>query len=86
MAFDARVLVLAASDDRIGLLASGLDALGWRTVTARDIAAAEATLNDFPLQAAVVDVDSASPETLSRLRAAAEPRRLPLLVIGGRPD
>lgn len=85
MAFDARVLVLAASDDRIGLLASGLDALGWRTVTARDIAAAEATLNDFPLQAAVVDVDSASPETLARLRAAAEPRRLPLLVIGGRP-
>jgi len=84
--FDARVLVLASGDERIGPLASGLDALGWRTVTARAIEAAETTLKDFPLEAAIVDIESFSPEVVARLRAAAEPRRLPILVIGGRPE
>lgn len=86
MDFDARVLVLASGDERIGPLASGLDALGWRTVTARAIEAAETTLKDFPLEAAIVDIESFSPEVVARLRAAAEPRRLPILVIGGRPE
>jgi len=84
--FDTRVLVLASKDDRIGLLTSGLDTLGWRTVTAREIAAAEATLKDFPLEAAVIDADDLTPDAIARLRAAAEPRRLPILVIGARPD
>lgn len=86
MDFDARVLVLASGDERIGPLASGLDALGWRTVTARAIEAAETTLKDFPLEAAIVDIESFSPEVVARLRAAAEPRRLPILVIGARPE
>lgn len=86
MDFDARVLVLASGDDRIGPLASGLDALGWRTVTARDIAAAETTMIDFPREAAILDIDDFTPDAIARLRAAAEPRRLPILVIGGRPE
>ena len=57
MAFDARVLILAADDGRIGPLAAGLDALGWRTVTARDVVSGEMTLKDFPLEAAVVDIE-----------------------------
>jgi len=84
--FDTRVLVLASNDDRIGVLTSGLDTLGWRTVTARDLASAEATLQDFPLEAAIIDAADLTAETLPRLRAAAEPRRLPVLVIGARPE
>jgi lipoate-protein ligase B len=59
LAFDARVLILAAHDARIGQLAAGLDALGWTTVTARDVGSAEATLQDLPLEAAVIDVCAA---------------------------
>jgi two-component system cell cycle response regulator PopA len=86
LAFDARVLILAADDGRIGPLAAGLDALGWATVTARDVASAEATLQDFPLEAAVVDIDSFAGDVAVRLRAAAEPRRLPIMIVGARPD
>ena len=86
MAFDARVLILAADDGRIGPLAAGLDALGWTTVTARDVVSAEMTLQDFPLEAAVIDINTFDADVASRLRAAAEPRRLPIVVIGARPD
>lgn len=86
LAFDARVLILAADDGRIGPLAEGLDALGWRTVTARDLVSAAATLQDFPLEAAIIDIASFAPDAALRLRAAAEPRRLPVLVVGARPD
>ena len=86
MAFDARVLILAADDGRIGPLAAGLDALGWRTVTARDVVSGEMTLKDFPLEAAVVDIEGLGEDVALRLRAAAEPRRLPILVVGARPD
>jgi two-component system cell cycle response regulator PopA len=83
--FDTRVLVLASNDDRIGPLTSGLDSLGWRTVTARNLDSAEATLQDFPLEAAVIDAADLSPDAVARLRAAAEPRRLPIMVVGARP-
>lgn len=86
LAFDARVLILAADDGRIGPLAEGLDALGWRTVTARDLASAAATLQDFPLEAAIIDMASFASDTAAQLRAAAEPRRLPVLVVSARPD
>jgi hypothetical protein len=68
--FDTRVLVLASNDDRIGPLTSGLDSLGWRTVTARNLDSAEATLQDFPLEAAVIDAADLSPDAVARLRAA----------------
>jgi len=86
LAFDARVLILAADDGRIGPLSAGLDALGWTTITAADVASAEATLQDFPLEAAVIDIDSFGDDVAERLRAAAEPRRLPIMVVGARPD
>ncbi len=86
LAFDARVLILAADDARIGPLAAGLDALGWTTVTARDVGSAEATLLDLPLEAAVIDFDSLTPDAAVRLRAAAQPRRLPIMVVGAAPD
>ena len=44
---DPRVLVVAESDDLVGPLCQGLDALGWRTMTARTVAAACAALTDL---------------------------------------
>lgn len=82
MESDPRVLVVAATDDRAGPLCQGLDALGWRTVTAHSIQAAAATLRDLPLEAAVVEADGLADDVVARLREAALPRRLPVIVIG----
>lgn len=82
MESDPRVLVVAATDDRAGTLCQGLDALGWRTVTARSLDAAAATLRDLPLEAAVLDADEIAADAVGRLREAALPRRLPVIAIG----
>jgi two-component system cell cycle response regulator PopA len=81
----ARVLILARDDRLAGPLADGLDRLGWRTVTARSPAAALAALTDLHLQAAVVDIESVGLdgyELAARLKAAAAPRRLPVIALG----
>lgn len=83
MGSDPRVLVVAETDERIGDLCRGLDALGWRTMTARSGAGAIAALTDFCLQAAILDLDH--PETTAlpdALRRAAGARRLPVIGIG----
>lgn len=79
---DPRVLVVAATDDRAGALCQGLDALGWRTVTARSIPAAAATLRDLPLEAAVIEAEGLPQDAVAQLREAALPRRLPVIVVG----
>ena len=83
MPSDPRILVVAPDDDLIGPLCQGLDALGWRTVTARSLAGAVQTLVDWPLEAVVLDgrVDDAE-AGLARLRATVAPRRLPVLAVG----
>ena len=83
MGSDPRVLVVAEADDLIEGLCQGLDDLGWPTVTARSAEAAEATLADWPLDAAVIDARHPDAETLpERLRAAALPRRLSVIAVG----
>jgi two-component system cell cycle response regulator PopA len=70
---------------RAGPLAEGLDRLGWRTITARGPYAALAALGDLPIEAVIVDLASAGPDTQSlarRLKAAVAPRRLPVIAIG----
>ncbi len=84
MPIHARILIVAREDERAGPLADGLDRLGWRTVTARGPYAAIAALGDLQIEAAIVDLIGASPETLSfarRLKAACAPRRLPVMAI-----
>ena len=84
MSIHARILIVAREDERAGPLADGLDRLGWRTVTARGPFAAIAALGDLQIEAAIVDLIGASPETLSfarRLKAACAPRRLPVMAI-----
>ncbi|PTS89189.1 MULTISPECIES: diguanylate cyclase domain-containing protein [unclassified Caulobacter] len=85
MAVDARILIVARDDLRAGPLSEGLDRLGWRTVTARGPYAALAALGDLPIEAVIVDLASAGPDTQSlarRLKAAVAPRRLPVIAIG----
>jgi two-component system cell cycle response regulator PopA len=80
------VLIVAAADDRVGPLCQGLDALGWRTVTARSLGSAAATLADLPVETAVVDLDGLEPGLIANLRATALPRRLPVLALGSGPE
>jgi two-component system cell cycle response regulator PopA len=80
----ARILIVARDDDRAGPLATGLDRLGWRTITARGPFAAMAALSDLEIEAAVVDLVGANRETLAyprRLKSACAPRRLPVIAI-----
>jgi two-component system cell cycle response regulator PopA len=85
LAVDARILIVARDDVRAGPLAEGLDRLGWRTITARGPYAALAALGDLPIEAVIVDLATAGPETQTlarRLKAAVAPRRLPVIAIG----
>ncbi len=45
---DPRVLVVAADDDLAGPLCAGLDALGWRTLTARTLDGGAAAWRIWP--------------------------------------
>ncbi len=83
MASDPRILVVAPDDGLIGPLCQGLDALGWRTVTARSLAGAVQVLIDWPLEAVVLDARLADAEAGVRaMRRTVSPRRLPVLAIG----
>ena len=79
---DPRVLVVAADDVLIGPLCEGLDQLGWSTMTARTLDAAVLVLKDMTVDAAVVDMRGLEGQAIARLRQAAAPRYLPILMIG----
>lgn len=87
-----RVLILSATDALAAPLASGLDRLGWRTVTARALSGALAAYDDFPVEAAIVDCsgdEAAAVAAAEALRAYARPGRLPVIGLapsGGRGD
>ena len=79
----ARVLVVAPAPRDHAALTEALDRLGWRTMVARSGEGAEAALQDLALDAAIV-APGASPEMAAlprRLRAAAAPRRVPVLAL-----
>lgn len=79
----ARILVLATGDEMVSALALGLDELGWTTVTARTVEAAERAIADLALEAVIVDSRDPFPAGLAtRLKGAAGPRRLPVLLLG----
>lgn len=82
MVSDPRVLVVAFDDDLIGPLCEGLDQLGWPTMTARTLDAAVLVLKDMAVDAAVIDARGMEGgAALARLREAAAPRYLPILMI-----
>ena len=83
MGSEPRILIIAPDDDRLGPLCQGLDALGWRTVTARSLAGAVQVLIDWPLEAVILDArlpDAAG--GIEALRQTVSPRRLPVMAVG----
>lgn len=75
--------MVAADDDLAGPLCQGLDALGWRTVTARSPEASEQALADLNLDAAIVDLSSPMPDDIAaKLRVASGPRSLAVIGLG----
>ena len=78
---DVRLLVVARDESVAGPLCAGLDALGWRTVTARGAAAAQIALEDLPIEAGLVVVEGAedADHMAAKLRAKRSPRPLPLI-------
>ncbi|MFP5295816.1 MAG: GGDEF domain-containing protein, partial [Alphaproteobacteria bacterium] len=67
----------------IGPLCQGLDALGWRTVTARSLAGAVQVLIDWPLEAVILDSRLTDARAgVEAMRQTVAPRRLPVLAIG----
>ena len=91
MALHARVLIVARDDSLAGPLADGLDRLGWRTVTARNVYAAVAAMGDLQVEAAIIDTASYGEEARDmafRLKASNGSRCLPVIGVGqpGAPD
>ena len=85
MPVDARVLIVARDDGLAGPLARGLDQLGWKTITARGPYAALAAMGDLSMEAAIIDLQSCGDDAVNvarRLKAAATPRRLPVMAVG----
>ena len=84
---DPRVLVVAVDDALIGPLCEGLDQLGWPTMTARTLDAAVLALKDLSVDAAVDETRGLEGQAVvARLREAAAPRYLPILMIGAGED
>lgn len=83
LASDPRILVVAPDDGLVGPLCQGLDALGWRTITARSLAGAVQVLIDWPLEAVILDASLADAEEGVRaMRQTVSPRRLPVMALG----
>ena len=85
MPLNARVLIVARDDDLAGPLSKGLDALGWRSITARGPYAAIAAAGDLAVEAAIIDIRTCGQDPVSlaaRLREASAPRRLPIVALG----
>ena len=81
MSHGVRVLVVARDDAVAEPLCRGLDALGWRTVTARGAHAALIALEDLPIEVALVVADGGdvAPGVAARLRAQRAPRPFPVI-------
>lgn len=77
-----RVLVVADADDSLDSLCEGLDRLGWRTLTARDLDAAVLALEDLTIDAAVVDTALLDASAIARLRSSTDARYLTILGVG----
>ncbi len=81
MSNGVRVVIVAREETVAEPLSRGLDALGWRTVTARGANAAKVAMEDLPIDAALVVVDGVedAQAVAARLRAHRAPRPFPVV-------
>ncbi|HEY4587224.1 MAG TPA: diguanylate cyclase, partial [Brevundimonas sp.] len=73
---------VADADDSLDSLCEGLDRLGWRTLTARDLDAAILASEDLTIDAAVVDTALLDASAIARLRSPTDARYLTILGVG----
>ncbi len=79
----ARLLLLSRDDAWLRRLSDSIDRLGLRTIGAVEADAAEAALGDIPIEAVMVSDTSVElwPDIAARLRHAAWPRRVPIILM-----
>lgn len=79
----ARLLLLSRDDAWLRRLSDSIDRLGLRTIGAVEADAAEAALGDIPIEAVMVSDTSVElwPDIAARLRHAAWPRRVPVILM-----
>lgn len=82
MSVNPRLLLLSRDDGWMQGLSEALDRLGLRTLSAFAPDAAYAALSDLPIEAVLVDEASQDswPHVVEKLRAAAWPRRVPVIM------
>ena len=82
MAINARLLLLGRDEGCMPGLSEGLDRLGLRTISAHSPDAAYAAISDLGIEAVLVDEASQAkwPHLNEKLRAAAWPRRIPVIL------
>jgi two-component system cell cycle response regulator PopA len=82
VSLNARLLLLGRDDTWMQRLSESLDRLGLRTLSAPAPEAAFAALEDLAIEAVLVDDDTQTqaPDLVRRLRAAAAPRRIPVIL------
>lgn len=82
MSLNARLLLLGRDDLWMLPLSEALDRLGLRTLSAYSPDAAVAALQDLAIEAVLVDdaTQTQSPDLVRQLRAAAAPRRVPVIL------
>ena len=83
MTLQARLLLLSRDDDWLRGMGDELDRLGLRTISAMEAEAACAALADLPIESVIVNATDNDewPEVVSALRAAAWPRRVPVIMM-----
>ncbi|MGZ3298944.1 MAG: GGDEF domain-containing protein, partial [Asticcacaulis sp.] len=79
----ARLLLLSRDDSWLEQLSGRIDRLGLRTLGATDPEAAEAAIGDLAIEAVLISDSAAAlwPDAGARLRHAAWPRRVPLILL-----
>ncbi|HTN41367.1 MAG TPA: GGDEF domain-containing protein, partial [Asticcacaulis sp.] len=83
MTTEARLLLLSRDDDWLRGMGDELDRLGLRTISATEAGGACAALADLPIESVIVNLtdDADWPDALVQLRAAAWPRRIPIIMM-----
>ncbi|MGN6365271.1 GGDEF domain-containing protein [Asticcacaulis taihuensis] len=83
MTLQARLLLLSRDDAWLQAMGDELDRLGLRTISATEVEAGCMALTDMPVEAVIIHETGSNewPDAVSQLRAAAWPRRIPVIMM-----
>lgn len=81
MSVHARLLLLSRNESWLHGMGEELDRLGLRTLCATDPEAAGVAVGDLNMEAALVDDELGNRDIADRLRAAAAPRHIPVVLV-----